>query len=125
MKKTVIISTVVVLILIFGGVFFFMNSNRNMNNKNITSMQEKNNLNEVIIEGFTFSPKTITIKVGETITWINRDPTSHPIQSDTGDEISSGNLPKDQTYSHTFNTAGTYAYYCTAHPSMRGAVIVE
>lgn len=79
----------------------------------------------VEISGFAFNPKTITINKGDTIKWTNKDSTNHPIISDTGNEIDSGNLVKDATYSHTFNNTGTYNYHCQIHTSMKGTVIVQ
>jgi amicyanin len=81
--------------------------------------------NSVDIKNFAFSPSTLTIKVGETVTWTNDDSTSHTVTSDSGSELGSGSISPGQTYSHTFNTAGTFDYHCSIHTSMKGEVIVE
>jgi amicyanin len=81
--------------------------------------------NSIEIKNFAFSPSTLTIKTGETVTWTNDDSTTHTITSDTGSELGSGSISTGQTYSHTFNTAGTFDYHCSIHTSMKGKVIVE
>ena len=77
------------------------------------------------ISDFAFTPGVITIKKGDTITWINQDAASHTITSDDGSELDSSSLPQGGSYSHTFNTAGEYSYHCKIHPPMKGKVIVE
>lgn len=81
--------------------------------------------NSVNIQDFAFAPSTMTVKVGTAVTWVNLDSAPHTVVSDSGSEISSGTLSKGQTYSHTFNTPGTYAYHCGVHTSMKGTVVVE
>jgi plastocyanin len=83
------------------------------------------NSNTVSIKGFAFNPSTLTVPVGTTVTWTNDDSTSHTVTSDSGSELSSGSISPGQTYSHTFNTAGTFDYHCRIHTSMKGNVIVE
>lgn len=79
---------------------------------------------EVIISNFAFSPSELTIKTGDTVAWTNNDSATHTITSDSGGELS-GNVPQGQAYSHTFNSAGTYAYHCSIHTSMKGTITVE
>lgn len=79
----------------------------------------------VSIQNFTFSPKTITIHVGDTVTWTNQDAASHTVTSDSGSELNSGNLPTGQSYSHTFTQPGTYTYHCAIHVSMTATVVVQ
>jgi len=76
----------------------------------------------VIIEDYKFQPAEITIKSGETITWINKDSVKHTA---TGDSFDSGLFGKDETFQQQFDEAGTYDYICTPHPYMKGKVIVE
>jgi|GEM_PF-1113042 len=75
------------------------------------------------IANFAFNPGTITVKKGTTITWQNNDTAPHTVTSDSG-AFSSQTLQKGQSYAHTFNTTGTFAYHCTVHPMMHGTVIV-
>lgn len=80
---------------------------------------------EINIQGFAFSPKELTIQVGDTIIWTNLDSTQHTVTSDSGTELDSEYLSKDETYSHTFTTVGNFAYHCIPHPSMKGTITVE
>lgn len=77
---------------------------------------------EVIIENFAFDSSDLSIKVGDTVTWINNDGASHTIKMNT---LESDNLPKGDTFSFTFSDAGTYEYICGIHPYMKGKIIVE
>jgi plastocyanin len=87
--------------------------------------QASQNSHDIKISNFAFFPSSITIHPGETITWTNDDSAAHTIVSDSGAEIGSSSLSKGQSYSHTFNTPGTYNYRCSIHPSMKGTVIVQ
>ena len=83
---------------------------------------------DVEIKGFAFNPQTIIIKKGSTITWKQMDSAPHTATSTSapaGAAFDSGTLNKGASWSHTFNTAGTYEYYCAIHPNMKGEVIVE
>jgi plastocyanin len=82
-------------------------------------------LNEVFIQNSAFNPSTITVVASTTITWTNNDVISHTVTSDTGNELNSGNIPSNGTWSHTFTTAGTYPYHCTIHPAMKATVKVN
>lgn len=80
--------------------------------------------NTVNIVNFTFTPETLTVKVGTTVTWTNNDSTTHRPVSDTG-VFDSGDLPPGAAFSFTFNNTGTYSYHCSIHPYMTGKVIVQ
>ena len=75
----------------------------------------------VSIAGFAFAPVTVTVDVGDTVTWTNDDSTAHTA---TGDGFDTERLAPGQTASITFSTAGTFAYACAIHPQMRGTVVV-
>jgi plastocyanin len=77
----------------------------------------------VDITNFAFSPATITVKAGSTVVWTNLDSIQHDITFDGGD-IASNDLNHNDTFSHTFPTAGTFHYICSIHPFMHGTVIV-
>ena len=79
---------------------------------------------EVEIENFAFTPATITVKVGTTVTWTNKDTVRHTVTSDKG-LFDSGLFGKGESFSFTFTEAGTYTYHCTPHPNMKGTIIVE
>ncbi len=97
--------------------------------------------NQVAMQNLAFTPKTITIAVGETVTWVNQDAVSHTVSADDPTQWGTpgsgdGNadwLQKGDSWSHTFTAPGTYNYYCKPHASgsmgsrqgMIGTVIVE
>ena len=78
----------------------------------------------VTIKNFSFQPTPLTISVGTTVTWTNKDSAAHTVTSDTG-AFDSGNLPSGATYSFTFNQAGTFAYNCNYHSNMHGMIVVQ
>jgi plastocyanin len=80
--------------------------------------------NAVTIINFAFSPATLTIKAGTSVTWTNKDSVAHTVVSDSG-IFSSGSLATNATYSYTFKTAGTFTYKCSIHPSMTGTITVQ
>ena len=78
-----------------------------------------------------FSPNPLTISSGMTVTWVNTDTVSHyvtsgkPTDNTTGTVFDSGNLIKPgSTFKFAFTNAGTYDYFCTVHPWLKGQVIV-
>ncbi len=81
----------------------------------------------VNIQGFAFSPTPLNITTGTSVTWTNRDSTTHTATSSSGAPVSfdSGGLGNGQSFSFTFNTAGTYNYICSIHPSMTASVVVS
>ncbi|MFN8160164.1 MAG: cupredoxin domain-containing protein [Solirubrobacterales bacterium] len=79
----------------------------------------------VSIVNYAYNPKTVTIDAGETVKWTNNDkdvPEGHTV---TGDGFDSGVLDPGQTYSREFARSGTYDYFCTLHPGMKGKVVVR
>lgn len=79
---------------------------------------------QVTISGFAFSPATLTIKVGTEVTWTNLDSVEHSVVSSSGNELNSPLIPQNGTYSHVFNTPGTYDYHCSIHLTMLGTIII-
>ena len=80
---------------------------------------------EVVIDNFSFSPKTLTLSVGATVTWINHDNVPHVVSSADNQFEKSTALKTGQTFSHTFVATGTYSYFCSIHPRMTGKIIVK
>ena len=78
----------------------------------------------VTIADFSFTPASITINAGDTVTWTNNGPTGHSATADDK-SFDTGVFPAGQSRSHTFNQAGSFSYICTPHPNMKGTVIVE
>ena len=79
---------------------------------------------EVKIDNFSFGPQTVTVPVGATVTWVNRDDIPHTVVSTDG-VFKSKVRDTDETFSYTFTKAGTYSYYCSVHPKMTGQVVVK
>src|SRR5260370_31061608 len=79
---------------------------------------------EVKIDNFSFGPATITVPVGATVTWTNRDDIPHTVVSTDG-AFKSKVRATDETFSYTFANEGTYPYYCSLHPKTTGQVAVR
>ncbi len=81
--------------------------------------------------GKNFVTDTLTTSKGTTVTWTNGDSTLHTVTSGSpdagkpGTEFDSSYLAAGKTFQHTFNTAGTFDYYCTLHPFMKGKIVVN
>ncbi len=80
-----------------------------------------------------YAPRTATVPVGTTVTWTNDDSVIHTVTSGSSDGsagtpdglFDSGNLESDDTFAFTFDEPGTFEYYCTPHPWMRGTIVVQ
>lgn len=79
---------------------------------------------ELKIVDFTFTPATITVSIGTTVKWINQDSSEHTVTAVDG-SFDSGQMAQGQSFSFTFNKAGTFNYKCGNHPSMLGKVEVQ
>lgn len=77
----------------------------------------------VMIDNFTFVPAQLTVKVGTTVTWKNRDDIPHTVVS--AGKFRSKPLDTDDSYSFTFTATGDYKYFCSLHPHMTGMIKVE
>jgi plastocyanin len=81
--------------------------------------------NRIEIKDFHFTPQTLTVKSGETITWINRDEEPHTVVSVEKQFKKSPPLDTDQEFTITAAAPGTYTYFCSVHPKMTGTIVVE
>jgi len=79
---------------------------------------------EVKIDNFSFTPKSLTVKVGAVVKWTNHDDLPHNIVS-TGKKFSSPVLDTDQSFTYRFEEPGSYSYFCKIHPMMTGTIIVQ
>jgi hypothetical protein len=70
---------------------------------------------------FSFSPASITVNVGESVTWVNAGEEPH---NAVGDNFSTALLQAGKSGSKSFASAGTFSYICTVHPQMKGTVKV-
>lgn len=80
--------------------------------------------NTVTIQNFAFQPANLQVKVGTTVTWTNQDTAPHTVTFRDSGITGSALLRKGQSFSYTFTTAGTFAYYCQVHPGMTAQVVV-
>jgi len=80
----------------------------------------------VEIVDFGFSPATLTVNPGTTVTWTNQDTAQHNVVPDEETSFFKAGelLAKGESYSVTFDEPGTYTYYCGPHPNMRGTIVV-
>lgn len=85
--------------------------------------------NEIFMQNMSFTPADLTITVGTTIKWNNKDGTAHTVTTGTPESPSglfdSGNIIPNGDFSFTFNKAGTYKYFCKIHPTMQGTITVK
>jgi plastocyanin len=114
-----IVIVVVVVVLLAG----FMGNNNNStpatgNNVTMTSAGGYSS-------NFAFSPSSLTVHVGENVTWTNNAGTDHTVTSDNStDPFNSGIVHAGGTYVHQFNQIGTFPYHCTIHTYMTGTIKV-
>src|SRR4030095_4025264 len=81
---------------------------------------------QVVIEKMAYKPASITVTKGTKVTWTDKQSfIPHDVVSDKNDLFDSGNMYKNDTFSYTFNDAGTFTYYCSHHKKMHGTVIVK
>jgi plastocyanin len=90
----------------------------------LAGAQQKTETTEVKIDNFSFGPGTLTVPLGTTVTWTNRDDIPHTVVSTDG-VFKSKVLDTDEKFAYTFGKAGTFAYFCSIHPKMTGKVIVQ
>ncbi len=79
---------------------------------------------EVKIDNFSFAPQTVTIAVGTTVHWTNRDDIPHTVVSED-QSFKSKALDTDDGFTYTFSKPGTYNYFCSLHPKMTAKVVVQ
>jgi plastocyanin len=79
---------------------------------------------EVKIDNFSFGPQALTVAVGTTVNWTNRDDIPHTVVSTDG-VFKSKVRDTDEKFAYTCTKAGTYPYYCSVHPKMTGKVVVQ
>ena len=78
----------------------------------------------VSMKNIQYSPKSITAKVGQTVTWTNDDSVDHNVTATSGASFKSSTFGQGKTYSTKLTKAGTIQYVCTIHPGMTGMIVV-
>lgn len=80
---------------------------------------------QVDMVDLAYSPDTVTISAGESVTWTNNDSVAHSVTAKNRDALQSGTIQPGETFTQTFDTPGTYEYFCEFHANMSGVVVVE
>ena len=78
----------------------------------------------VRIDNFSFTPPTLVVAPGTTVTWTNADDSPHTVREKDG-KFKSAALDTDDSFSQTFTAPGEYEYFCSIHPRMVGKVVVK
>ena len=79
---------------------------------------------EVTIKGMKFTPDSVTIKAGQSVTWTNNDLRDHTVAADDG-SFNSGNLRPGDSFTYKFAKGGKFKYACSLHPRMKGEILVK
>jgi plastocyanin len=104
---------VLVLVVVVAGTFFAISA----------VSWPKSSGDQVVMQFYTFHPGTLTVTVGTTVTWTDKDwLRAHNV---IGEGWSSNNMNYGDTFAYTFSQAGTFTYRCSHHPWMKGTVIVK
>jgi len=91
----------------------------------VTASDQPSAANAVVkIDNFVFGPQTLTVPVGTTVTWTNKDDIPHTTVSTDG-IFKSKVMDTDEEFSYKFAKSGTYSYYCSVHPKMTGKIVVQ
>lgn len=113
---------VIVIALAVGGFFYFSKYKAPAANQQTTTVPAAKNT--VTISNFSFSPSKLTVKIGDTVTWLNQDSTGHSVTANDN-KFDTGIIEPGKSGTITFSEAGTFDYHCKVHPSMLGSVVVE
>lgn len=90
------------------------NNNNNNNNSGAT----------VNIPGMSFSPASLTVKVGTKVNWTNNDAVAHTATSDDDSTFNTGSIAPGASASFTPNKTGSFPYHCDFHSNMKATLIV-
>jgi plastocyanin len=90
----------------------------------VSADQRKAKTHTITIEGMRFQPEVLTIALGDTIVWVNKDIVPHTATSKTGG-FDSKDIQVDRSWKYTIRKNGDFAYICTFHPTMKAMLRVE
>ncbi|MEU0532665.1 cupredoxin domain-containing protein [Amycolatopsis tolypomycina] len=80
---------------------------------------------QVMMQDYAYSPAALTVRVGDTVTWMQHDQAPHDVVTTSAPvAFRSPQLSAGQSWSYSFRQPGTYQYYCSVHPDMRASVTV-
>ena len=115
--KRLLSFTFVVFLLLMGAFF-------ELGGKTASAESTTSGASAVKIDNFSFTPATITVAAGTTVTWTNSDDIPHTVVSDDK-SFKSKPLDTDEKFTYTFSKPGTYSYFCSLHPKMTGKIVVQ
>jgi plastocyanin len=102
----------------------FTYHSNNQNGMTGTIIVQSDTIQKVVsIFQFSFIPGTLTITKGTVVKWVNNDPVTHLVTSDNG-IFESSSLNQGDSFTYTFQNAGSFPYHCHIHPSMTGTIVV-
>lgn len=84
---------------------------------------EKAGRHTVLIDGTSYQPQKISVKAGDTVVWVNKDPFPHTVTAKGA--FDSRDIAAGKSWQHVMRKAGTYDYVCVYHPNMKGTVEVR
>lgn len=119
--KNIIWVVLIIGVLVLGA-YLYLPKSKSTSGKPVSSTSLAKNT--IVIKDFAFSPSELSVKVGDTVSWVNEDLAGHSATSD-GVTFDTGVFEQNDTKTVTFDKAGTYTYHCTAHPNMKGKIVVE
>ena len=89
------------------------------------TQQSTASVTPVKIHLMKFSSETIEVETGQIVEWTNDDLTPHTVTSQGAGDLNSGSIDAGASWRHRFTQAGSFQYYCTFHPEMKGTVVVK
>jgi plastocyanin len=87
------------------------------------ALQSSDEERGIAISAFTFEPAVLTVNVGDSVTWVNTDGVPHTSTAALN-HLWGDLLTSTESFTYTFDTPGTYAYFCEMHPAMVGSINV-
>jgi len=81
------------------------------------------NTHTVVMDGTRFIPDTVTVKRGDRVVWVNKDPFPHTVTAARA--FDSKSIAAGDSWSYVARESGEFAYVCTLHPGMKGTLIVQ
>ena len=78
---------------------------------------------KVVIKGLRFVPETLTVKLGDTVVWVNQDPFPHTVTA--AGAFDSRTMEAGKSWRYVAGRAGAYPYLCKLHSNMKGKLQVE
>jgi plastocyanin len=124
MRPVSIVLPVLIAAVVVGAVLTFSRGNDSSRAHSGTSASIAAGNEKIDISDFAYSPASVTVKLGTTITFMNEESVEHTATSDTEGAFDTGTLHKGQAAHFKLNKVGIYSYHCSFHPFMHGTIKV-